>query len=74
VVPIKYLKYGGVQFVNNVPPEEINRFVRDLPPSRRESLYEVVKTLHDEGLITVLEGQPLTTIDENLEPYLVDND
>jgi len=31
----KYLKYGGVKFWNNVPPEEINRFVRNLPPEKK---------------------------------------
>lgn len=32
-----YLRYGGAKFTNNVPPEEINRFVRDLPAEDRES-------------------------------------
>ncbi|NLN16126.1 MAG: hypothetical protein GX182_02275 [Firmicutes bacterium] len=66
----KYVKYGGVRFVNNASPEEINRYVRDLPPEDRESLFEVIKILHDEGLITVLEDEPMTTVDENMLPYL----
>jgi hypothetical protein len=66
----KYVKYGGVRFVNNASPEEINRYVRDLPPEDRESRFEVIKILHDEGLITVLEDEPMTTVDENMLPYL----
>ena len=37
-----YLKYGGVHFVNNVSPEEINRFVNSLSEEERSSLYNVV--------------------------------
>ncbi|NMB15666.1 MAG: hypothetical protein GX980_00980 [Firmicutes bacterium] len=66
----KYVKYGGVRFINNASPQEINRFVRELPPEDRESLFEVIKILHDEGLITVLEDEPMTTVDQNMLPYL----
>ena len=66
----KYVKYGGVRFINNASPEDINRFVRGLPPEDRESLYGVIRILHDEGLITVLEDEPMTTVDENMLPYL----
>lgn len=66
----KYVKYGGVRFIINASPQEINRFVRELPPEDRESLFEVTKILHDEGLITVLEDEPMTTVDQNMLPYL----
>lgn len=66
----KYVKYGGVRFINNASPQEINRYVRELPPEDRESLFEVIKILHDEGLITVLEDEPMTTVDQNMLPYL----
>ncbi|MGI6034410.1 MAG: hypothetical protein ACOYCE_01205 [Limnochordia bacterium] len=66
----KYVKYGGVRFINNASPQEINRYVRELPPKDRESLFEVIKILHDEGLITVLEDEPMTTVDQNMLPYL----
>jgi hypothetical protein len=65
----QYLKYGGVAFTNNVPPEEINRFVRELPEEDRQSLYQVVHKLQDAGLITVHDGD-VTTIDDEMEPYL----
>mgnify|MGYP000356459582 FL=1 len=68
----KHLKYGGVSFVNNVSPEEINRFVRDLPSEDKDSLFEVVNKLKEAGLITVFDGDN-TTIDHDQEPYLVPN-
>lgn len=65
----RYLKYGGVRFSNNVPPQEINEFVRQLPASERESLFEVVHRLEQEGLITIHHGDQ-TTIDDEMQPYL----
>lgn len=43
----KHLKFGGVSFKNNVSPEEINEFVRNLPESERDSLFEVVNKLRE---------------------------
>lgn len=57
-----YIKYGGMKFVNNVHPAEINRFVRTLPAEKRDSLFEVVHELDRAGLIT-LDDSELTTID-----------
>lgn len=62
----KYLKYGGVKFWNNVPPEEINRFVRSLPPEKKDSLFEVVQILDREGLIT-LDRDEVSTVDCGFE-------
>jgi uncharacterized protein (DUF2461 family) len=62
----EYLKYGGVKFWNNVPPEEINRFVRNLPPEKKDSLFEVVQILEREGLIT-LDRDEVSTIDRGFE-------
>lgn len=59
----KHLKFGGVSFKNNVSPEEINEFVRNLPESERDSLFEVVNKLRDAGLITLYDGDNIT-IDE----------
>lgn len=64
----QFLKYGGVKFHANVEPEEINRFVRDLPESRRNSLQQVARALRDAGLIT-LEDE-FSTIDDEMQPYL----
>ncbi|NLG86109.1 MAG: hypothetical protein GX489_02670 [Firmicutes bacterium] len=49
----QHLRYGGAKFTNNVSPEEINRFVRSLPPQDRESMAKVVAILEREGLITI---------------------
>lgn len=63
-----YLKYGGVRFINNVPPREINRFVRELPDEKRSSMYEIAKELCDHGLITIYEGQ-FSTADDETETF-----
>ena len=63
---------AGVRFENNVSPEEINEFVRNLPSSQKDSLFEVVSLLHKEGLITLYDGDSIT-IDRNMEEYMVPN-
>lgn len=59
-----HVKYGGVRFVNNVPPREINEYVRSLPPEEKESLFEVIQKLRQEGMITVFDGDVVTIDDE----------
>lgn len=71
-MPKQYLKYGGVRFVNNATPEEITSFVNSLPNDERNSLYNVVNLLEDEGLISLIEGDT-TTIDKSMEEFLVPN-
>lgn len=68
----QYLKYGGVRFVNNSTPEEINAFVNGLSDEERRSLYSVVSLLEDRGYITLIGGDT-TTIDKNMEEFLVPN-
>ncbi|NLL41718.1 MAG: hypothetical protein GX251_00065 [Firmicutes bacterium] len=68
----QYLKYGGVRFENNATPEEINAFVNGLSETQRRSLFNVVTLLEEEGLITLVEGDT-TTIDKNMEEFLVPN-
>ena len=60
------VKYGGVRFINNASPQEINRYVRGCL-QRQESLFEVIKirTIN----VTVLEDEP-TTVDQNMPLYL----
>lgn len=64
-----FLKFGGVRFVNNVPPEKINQFVMKLPEEKRASLYSVAKELSDHGLISIQEGQ-FSSIDEETITFL----
>ncbi len=71
-MPKQYLKYGGVRFVNNATPEEINAFVNGLADEERGSLFNVVSLLEEEGLISLIEGDT-TTIDKNMEEFLVPN-
>lgn len=58
----KFLKYGGVKFTNNVSPKEINLFVRNLASEKKDNLYEVIKELEEEGLITL--HPEFSTIDD----------
>ncbi|NMB01587.1 MAG: hypothetical protein GX971_08755 [Firmicutes bacterium] len=71
-MPKQYLKYGGVRFVNNASAEEIASFVNSLPEEERNSLYNVVNILEEQGLISLIEGDT-TTIDKNMEEFLVPN-
>ncbi len=68
----QYLKYGGVRFINNASPEEVNSFVDGLSDTQRRSLFNVVTLLEEEGLISLIEGDT-TTIDKNMEEFLVPN-
>ncbi len=68
----KHVRFGGVSFENLVPPQEINRFVRELPADKRESLFEVIQQLRDAGLIAVYDGDN-STIDKEMMPFLVPN-
>jgi hypothetical protein len=71
-MPKQYLKYGGVRFINNATPEEINAFVDGLSETQRRSLFNVVTLLEEEGFISLIEGDT-TTIDKNMEEFLVPN-
>lgn len=68
-----YVKYGGVRFITNVTPEEINHFVNSLDERDRDSLYNVVTILEREGFISLIEGDS-STIDADMERYLIPND
>lgn len=59
----QHVKFGGVKFENNVSPSEINDFVNNLPASERQSLFQVIKRLGENGLITI-DDSDLSTIDD----------
>lgn len=46
-----HIKYGAVSFKAKASPSQINRFVRDLPSGKRQSLYQVSEELKSAGLI-----------------------
>lgn len=64
----KFVKYGGIKFTNNVSPTEINRYVQDLPNSERQSLFQVIKHLDKDGLIT-LDDSEISTIDDETQEW-----
>ena len=63
----KFIKYGGIHFTNNVPPEEINIFVKNLPTEQKDSLFKVVKELETAGLITLDLSRISTADDETID-------
>lgn len=48
-----YAKYGGVHFMQMAPVQDINKFVRELPDEKRDSLFEVLHELNEAGLIEI---------------------
>jgi len=49
-----FARHGGVHFENIKTPEEINEFVRNLPAGKRDSMFEVLQELSQNGYITIL--------------------
>lgn len=49
-----FIRYGGAAFQNNVAPEEIHDFVRQLPQEQKKSVQEVLHTLEAQGYISKL--------------------
>ena len=47
----KHIKYGAVGFRPKASPGQINRFVRELPDSKRQSLFQVAEELKSANLI-----------------------
>jgi hypothetical protein len=68
VVEHQYIKYGGMRFFRNAEPEEINRFVRELPNKERESMAMVVRRLEEAGLIS-LDEEDMVTIDDEMQAW-----
>ncbi|MBD1372015.1 hypothetical protein IC620_06530 [Hazenella sp. IB182357] len=49
-----FAKHGGTKFKTNVSADEINQYVNDLPPEKKDSMYEVMKQLESELMITII--------------------
>ncbi|MFW6021927.1 MAG: hypothetical protein ACOCQW_00195 [Halanaerobiaceae bacterium] len=49
---VRTIKFGGVKYINNVSPEEINKLVNELPDDK--SMAEVTEILMEKGLISVI--------------------
>lgn len=48
-----FARHGGVHFAPHASSDEINRFVRQLPAGKRDSLFEVLQELNRAGLISL---------------------
>lgn len=47
-----FVKYGGTAFQNNVDPEQIHQFVRQLPAEQKKNVQDVLQLLEDQGYIS----------------------
>lgn len=47
----KHIKYGATGFNIKASASQINRFVNDLPETKRQSLYQVAEELQSAGMI-----------------------
>lgn len=47
-----FVKYRGAAFQNNVAPEQIHHFVRQLPQEQKQSVEGVLQLLEDQGYIS----------------------
>jgi hypothetical protein len=63
-----HAKFGGVHFVNLVPQRQINAFVRELPSDKRDSLFEVMHVLDENGLIQILNDEQWTDAEGEIHP------
>ncbi|SJZ42505.1 hypothetical protein [Selenihalanaerobacter shriftii] len=61
----QHMKFGGMKVKNNVPIEEINNFILELPEEKRSSWAEVTQILENKGMIT-MDGDDYSTIDDEL--------
>ncbi|ADL11842.1 hypothetical protein [Acetohalobium arabaticum] len=68
----QHMKFGGMKVRNEVPVEEINDFILNLPENKRDSWSEVVQILEDEDMIT-MEGDFSTIDDELLDAQVEEN-
>lgn len=48
------LRHSGLKFRLHAKPQEINNTVAELPPTKRDSMYEVARELSGQGLIEIL--------------------
>jgi len=48
-----HAKYGGVHFTQLAHTREINDFVKSLPDDKRDSLFEVLTELNNQGFIRI---------------------
>jgi hypothetical protein len=64
----RWAKYGGVHFTQLAPAREINAFVDSLPEEDRESMFEVMKRLHQNGYIRIENDEQFVDADFEIHP------
>jgi hypothetical protein len=50
-----FVRYGGAAFLNNVAPEQIHNFVRQLPTEEKQSVHDVLHLLENQGYISKID-------------------
>ncbi len=67
----RYVKYGGVKFVPRAPRESIDRYIREMSEKGNPSLYEVVRNLERDGLISIINDGDLMTSDTRFRELML---
>jgi hypothetical protein len=52
-----FVRYGGDAFQNNVAPEQIHFFVRQLSLEQKKSVLDVIQLLEAQGYISKLDDE-----------------
>ncbi|KJS21382.1 MAG: hypothetical protein VR72_10770 [Clostridiaceae bacterium BRH_c20a] len=60
----KFVKYGGMKFVQKASAKKINQFVGKMTEEERKSMHQVVNELEDAQLIDL--KNEVTTIDDEM--------
>lgn len=50
-----FVRYDGAAFLNNVAPEQIYHFVRQLPTEEKRSVHDVLHLLENQGYISKID-------------------
>lgn len=65
-----HAKHGGVHFTQLATAQDINDFVRALPEDKRDSLFEVLQELDQQGLIRMNNDGEWTDVNGEIHPEL----
>lgn len=64
-----HAKYGGVHFTQLATAQDINDYVRTLPEDKRDSLFEVLHELDQQGLIRIDNDGSWTDAHGEIHPH-----
>lgn len=63
-----HAKYGGVHFTQLATAQDINNFVKTLPEEKRDSLFEVMEELHNQGYIRIENDESWMDAHNDIQP------